>query len=137
MKKRVLILCTGNSCRSQMAEALWRNMAGDLWDVSSAGSQPAGCVHPLAVAAMREVGIDISAARSKHVNEFRNEQFDLVVTVCDNARASCPTLPGATATLYWPIDDPVAVRGADDDRRRACRIARSQLAEQIRRYIRP
>ena len=94
MKKRVLILCTGNSARSQMAEGLLRHGAGAAFEVESAGTKP-GTVRPEAIAAMREVGIDISGHRSKHVDEFDNRTFDYVITVCDNAKESCPVLPGA------------------------------------------
>jgi arsenate reductase len=97
--KRVLILCTGNSCRSQIAEGLWRALAGDRWEVASAGARPAGTVHPLAVEAMQEIGIDISSHRSKHVDEFAGQNFDLLVTVCDSARESCPTLPRVKRAL--------------------------------------
>ena len=93
--KRVLILCTGNSCRSQMAEALWEKLGEGEWAAASAGSKPAGYVHPLAVRAMRELDIDISANESKSLSQFQNQPFDLVVTVCDNAKESCPVFSGA------------------------------------------
>src|SRR5512140_154443 len=105
--KRVLILCTGNSCRSQMAEALWRELSAGQWEVHSAGSHPAGYVHPLAIRAMREIGIDVSGAVSKSVAEFADQGFDCVVTVCDHAREACPVLPGARQTLHWSLPDPV------------------------------
>ena len=92
-KKRVLILCTGNSARSQMAEGLLRHDAGDRFEVESAGTRP-GQVRPEAIAVMKEIGIDLSAHRSKHVDEFTNQAFDYVLTVCDNAKESCPTVPG-------------------------------------------
>ena len=91
--KRVLILCTGNSCRSQMAEALWNRLGERQWQANSAGSNPAGYVHPLAVQAMAEIGVDLSQNRSKHVDEFQDHSLDLVVTVCDNAKESCPVFP--------------------------------------------
>ena len=105
MKQSVLFLCTGNSCRSQMAEGLLRHLAGDRFEVSSAGTAPAG-VNPSAIEAMHELGIDISGQRSKHVDELRGRPFDLVVTVCDRAREACPVFPGAARMLHWGFDDP-------------------------------
>ena len=93
MGGRVLILCTGNSCRSQMAEGLWRQLGGKAWEVYSAGSNPAGYVHPRAIEVMREIGLDISGQESKSLDRFRDEPFDLVITVCDRARESCPVFP--------------------------------------------
>ena len=95
MSKRVLILCTGNSCRSQMADAFWNQLGEGEWKADSAGSKPAGYVHPLAIEVMQEVGIDLSNAESKHLDQFLNEQIDLVITVCDNANEACPTFPNA------------------------------------------
>ena len=132
IKKRVLILCTGNSCRSQMAEGCWRKLGGDKWDVFSAGSKPVGFVHPLAVEAMREVDVDLSAHTSKHVDEFVGQPFDLVVTVCDSAREACPTLPGAKRIKHWPFEDPAA---AGDDRLAHFRRVRDEIAEAIRTYL--
>lgn len=128
---RVLILCTGNSCRSQMAEAIWREQD---WSAFSAGSSPAGYVHPLAVQAMQEVGIDISTQRSKHVDTFKNDVFELLVTVCDNARESCPVFPSATETLHWPLFDPVKAKGNEQERLEAFRACRRQLSERIHDY---
>ena len=107
MKKRVLFLCTGNSARSQMAEGLLRHLAGDRFDVFSAGTRPVD-LKPNAVKAMREVGIDISAHHSKSVEEFTGEQFDYVVTVCDSARESCPIFPGPGKRLHESFEDPAA-----------------------------
>jgi arsenate reductase len=129
--KRVLILCTGNSCRSQMAEALWQSV-GTSWEAHSAGSRPAGYVHPLAVEAMGELGIDIASFRSKHVDEFNGQPFDLVVTVCDNAREACPIFPAAT-TLHWPFDDPADATG--DDRIKVFRRVRDEIRDRIQRYL--
>src|SRR5688500_8164105 len=100
MKNRVLILCTGNSCRSQMAEALWENLGEGSWEAESAGSRPSGYVHPLAIQVMTELGIDISQYASKSLDQFRDQLFDLVVTVCDNAKEACPVFPGAKQTLH-------------------------------------
>jgi arsenate reductase len=115
-KQRVLILCTGNSARSQMAEGLLRHDAGDRFDVESAGTKP-GIVRPEAIAAMRELGIDISGHRSKHVDVFEGQQFDTVITVCDNAKESCPVFFGAAKKRHHSLDDPPPPFGRD--RRRA------------------
>jgi arsenate reductase len=104
-KKRVLILCTGNSARSQMAEGLLRHHAGDRFDVESAGTKP-GRVRPEAIAAMAELGIDISTHRSKHVDEFAGRKFDYILTVCDHARDSCPVFPGEAIQIHQSFDDP-------------------------------
>jgi arsenate reductase (thioredoxin) len=104
MKPRVLFLCTGNSCRSQMAEGWLRHLAGGRFEAASAGTAPVG-VNPGAVAAMREVGIDISSQRSKNIDEFAPDQLDLVITVCDRAKENCPVLPGVRM-LHWLFDDP-------------------------------
>lgn len=106
MKKRILFLCTGNAARSQMAEGLARAFHGDLLDVVSAGSRPAGWVHPLAIKALAEVGIDAQDHTSKSADQFVNEPFDVVVTVCDSAAQDCPTWPGAKRIEHWPIKDP-------------------------------
>src|SRR6478672_1407808 len=115
MKKRVLILCTGNSARSQMAEGLLRHDAGRRFDVESAGTKP-GIVRPEAIAVMRELGIDISGHRSKHVDEFEGQHFDCVITVCDNAKESCPVFFGAAKRLHHSFEDPAAVMGSEEER---------------------
>lgn len=137
MPKRVLILCTGNSCRSQMAEGLWRRLAAGTWESYSAGSKPAGYVHPLAMEAMREIGIDLSAARSKHVDEFAGQAFDLVVTVCDNARETCPIFPGAKQTLHWPFDDPAQAEGSAEQKVAVFRDVRDQIRRRIASFLEP
>lgn len=124
--KRVLILCTGNSARSQMAEGLLRHDAGDSFDVYSAGTRPGG-VRPEAVAVMAEVGIDISAHRSKSVDAFAGQSFDLVLTVCDKARESCPTFFGGSTRLHHSFDDPTAVEGNLQTRLAAFRRVRDEL----------
>jgi len=106
MKKRVLVLCTGNSCRSQMAEGWLRHDLGDEVEAFSAGTHPC-IVHPLALAAMAEAGVDLSAHRSKSVSEFLGQPFDLVLTVCDSAREACPAFPGAKRLVHEPLPDPV------------------------------
>lgn len=105
-RKRILFLCTGNAARSQMAEGIANAFHGDVVDAVSAGSRPAGWVHPLAIRALAEIGIDISGARSKGTGEFAGEAFDIVVTVCDSAALDCPTWPNAKRVEHWPIEDP-------------------------------
>jgi len=114
-KPAVLILCTGNSCRSQLAEGILRRAAGDLFDVHSAGSKPAGCVHPKAIAVMREIGIDISHHTSKHLNDFLGKKIDTVITVCGNADQACPTFPGQVNRYHWGFDDPARATGAEEE----------------------
>jgi len=125
-KKRVLILCTGNSARSQMAEGLLRHDAGERFDVESAGTKPS-IVRPEAIAAMKELGIDISGHRSKHVDAFEGQHFDYVITVCDNAREACPVFFGAVKRLHHSFDDPAALNGSDEDRLALYRRVRSEL----------
>ena len=125
-KKRVLILCTGNSARSQMAEGLLRHDAGERLHVESAGTK-ATSVRPEAIAAMREIGIDISSHRSKNVSEFDGKPFDYVITVCDNARENCPVFFDTSKTLHHSFDDPAAVDGSPDERMEAFRRVRDEL----------
>lgn len=125
-KKRVLILCTGNSARSQMAEGLLRHDAGDRFEVESAGTKP-GIVRPEAIAAMKELGIDISGHRPKSVAEFDGQHFDYVITVCDSARESCPVFFGGANRLHHDFDDPAAVRGSDEERLELFRRVRDEL----------
>jgi arsenate reductase len=133
MKKRVLILCTGNSARSQMAEGLLRHEAGDRFDVESAGTKP-GQLRPEAIAVMKEIGIDISGHRSKSVDEFAGENFDYVLTVCDNANESCPVYPGHASRLHQNFEDPVAVRSSDEERLSAFRRVRDEIRDYLRRF---
>jgi len=125
-KKRVLILCTGNSARSQMAEGLLRHDAGERFDVESAGTKPSS-VRPEAIAAMRELGIDISGQRSKSVEEFEGRHFDYVITVCDNARESCPVFFGAAKRLHHSFEDPAVLSGSEDERLELFRRVRGDL----------
>jgi arsenate reductase (thioredoxin) len=125
-KQRVLILCTGNSARSQMAEGLLRHDAGARFEVESAGTRPSA-VRPEAIAAMRELGIDISAHRSKSVEEFAGQRFDYVLTVCDNARESCPVFFGAARRLHHSFEDPAALDGSEAERLAAFRRVRDEL----------
>jgi arsenate reductase len=130
-KKRILILCTGNSARSQMAEGLVRHDAGDRFEVFSAGTRPSQ-VRPEAIAVMRELGIDISGHRSKSVDEFAGQSFDYVLTVCDNARESCPFFPVKTAVLHRSFEDPAAFQGSEEERLAGFRRVRDEM----RRYLR-
>lgn len=125
-KKRILILCTGNSARSQMAEGLLRYDAGDSFDVESAGVRP-GIVRPEAIAVMKELGIDIGAQRSKHVAEFDGQKFDYVISVCDSARDSCPVFFGTAHKLHHSFDDPAAFDGSEEQRLALYRRVRDGL----------
>jgi arsenate reductase len=133
-KKRVLVLCTGNSARSQMAEGLFRHEAGDSCDVFSAGTKPTH-VRPEAIAVMNEIGIDISGHRSKSVEEFTRQKFDYVITVCDHARELCPVFPGETKHLHWSIDDSATEQGSEEERKMAFRKIRDELHERIRSFL--
>ena len=135
MKKRVLILCTGNSARSQMAEGLWRHEAGDRFDVSSAGTKPTK-VRPEAIAVMKELGIDISGHRSKPLDEFLGQEFDYVITVCDHANEICPVFPGGTQRVHWSLEDPAAVAGSETERLSAFRRIRDQIHERVKEFFR-
>ncbi len=132
----MLFLCTGNAARSQMAEALARAFHGEAVDPVSAGSRPAGWVHPLAIRAMAELGVDIRDAKSKSAEQFVNEPFDVVVTVCDSAAQDCPTWPGAKRIEHWPIVDPSY--GPDDPATRYDRFiaTRDELARRIEELVR-
>ena len=130
-KPVVLILCTGNSCRSHMAEGILREVAGDVLNVQSAGSDPAGHVHPLAIRAMGEIGIDISSHTSKHMNEFLSGNVETVITVCDNADQACPSFPGQSYRHHWPFPDPAKVKGTEAEIRNVF----EQVRDDIRRVF--
>jgi arsenate reductase len=130
---RVLILCTGNSARSQIAEGLLRHDAGNVYEVFSAGTNPSH-VRPEAIAVMREVGIDISGHRSKSVEEFAGQDFDYVITVCDNAKQSCPIFPAKTKRVHWSIEDPAAVQGSEAERMTAFRRIRDELRTRLHAF---
>jgi arsenate reductase (thioredoxin) len=132
-KKRVLILCTGNSARSQMGEGLLRHDAGERFEVESAGTK-ATFVRPEAIAVMRELGIDISAHRSKNVEEFEGQKFDYVITVCDNARETCPVFFGAAEKLHRDFEDPAAITGSDERRLPVFRRVRDELRGYLREF---
>ena len=133
-KMRVLVLCTGNSARSQMGEGLFRDEGGGGYEVSSAGTKPSQ-VRTEAIAVMREIGIDISGNRSKSVDEFAGQAFDFVVTVCDSARDNCPVFPGATKRIHWSLEDPASVEGPEDERLAAFRRIRDQLRERVKAFV--
>ena len=132
-KKRVLIICTGNVARSQMAEGLLRHMADDRFEVFSAGLLPS-YVRPNAIAVMNEIGIDISRHRSKSLNEFLDTPFDFVITVCDHAREQCPIFPGPAKRIHWSIDDPVAP-GGKAAQLKAFRCARDELQRRLQSFV--
>jgi len=134
MKKRVLILCTGNSARSQMAEGLLRHDAGDRFEVASAGVNPTE-VRSEAIEAMREIGIDISGHRSKSVDEFVEQEFDYVITVCDNANEQCPVFPGETKRLHWSFTDPAAIVGDHKTRLAMFRQVRDQIKNRLKEFV--
>lgn len=133
-KKRVLILCTGNSARSQMAEGLLRHMARDRFEVLSAGVEPSQ-VRPQAIEAMREIGIDISDHRSKSVDEFAGQEFDYVITVCDNANERCPVFPGKTGRIHWSFDDPAAAVGDQASQLAVFRRVRDEIESRLREFL--
>jgi arsenate reductase (thioredoxin) len=134
MKKTVLFLCTHNSCRSQMAEGLLRDMAGDKFEVYSAGVNPTS-VHPLTKKVMQEIGIDISGQQSKSVDEFLDKEFDYVITVCDNARQTCPFFSGNHKLLHWSIEDPAPALGSEEERLLIFRKIRDQIKDHIRKLV--
>jgi arsenate reductase len=133
-RQRVLFLCTHNSARSQMAEGLLRATAGDRYEAMSAGTE-ATHVRPEAIRAMAELGIDISAQRSKTLEPFLGQPIDWLVTVCDQAREACPTLPGVARQLHWSVEDPAAVTGTDEERLAAFRAARDDLSGRIDAFL--
>jgi arsenate reductase len=133
-RKRVLILCTGNSARSQMAEGLLRHDSGEAFVVESAGVEPTS-VRAEAIEVMGEIGIDISGQRSKSIDEFVGLSFDWVITVCDNAKQNCPIFPAATRRIHWSIEDPAAVSGTEQVRLKAFRAARDDLRERLGKFM--
>lgn len=127
MKPLVLILCTGNSCRSHLAEGLLRAAVGDLLEVASAGSKPAGYVHPLAIEAMKEIGLDISSHRSKHMDEFLTRRVETVITVCGNADQVCPMFPGQSNRHHWGFLDPAHATGTQEEQMAVFRKVRDEI----------
>lgn len=132
-KQRVLILCTGNSARSQMAEGILREIAGDRFEVFSAGTI-ASFVRPQAIAVMAEIGIDISAHHSKSLEEFLDEPFDHVITVCDNAKGSCPVFPGPATRVHWSFDDPAEADGTEEEIRAEFRRVRDEIRTRLEEF---
>jgi arsenate reductase len=133
-RRRVLVLCTHNSARSQMAEGWLRALAGDRYEVASAGTEATG-VHPLAVRAMAEVGIDLSGHASKTLDAFVARPWDHVITVCDSARERCPVFPGAAERLHWSFDDPSAATGSTEERLAAFRRVRDEIGGRLRGWL--
>src|SRR5471030_2083437 len=123
----VLILCTGNSCRSHLAEGILRAAAGDTIRVASAGSKPAGYVHPLAIKAMQEIGIDITSHRSKHLEGFLGQPVETVITVCGNADQACPMFPGQVNRYHWGFDDPAHAKGSEEEKLAVFRRVRDEI----------
>jgi len=133
-KPTVLILCTGNSCRSHLAEGILRAKAGDLLNVQSAGSKPAGYVHPLAIKVMAEIGIDISAHRSKHMDEFLKQKVETVITVCGNADQACPLFPGQLNRHHWGFADPAHATGSEEEVLKVFRQTRDEIKRVFEAY---
>jgi arsenate reductase (thioredoxin) len=129
-KTRVLFLCTHNSARSQMAEGLLRDLAGDQFEVMSAGTE-ATRVRPLAVRAMEEIGVDISGQESKTLNRYLDQPFDYVITVCDDANEACPFFPGAQSRLHWSFEDPSRAEGSDEERLEVFRRVRDGIKDRV------
>ncbi len=132
---RILVLCTGNSCRSQMAEGFFRRFGAEHVDVVSAGLEPKG-VNPRAIKVMGEVGIDISNHTSDHLSKYLGQSFDYIITVCDNAAANCPVFPGAGAKLHWPFADPADATGTEEEILASFRHVRDQISRQIDSWLR-
>ncbi len=130
----ILILCTGNSCRSHLAEGILCHALGDGFRVASAGSKPAGYVHPLAIQAMAEIGIDISAHHSKHLEEFLNDEVETVITVCGNADQVCPMFPGQMNRHHWGFDDPAHATGSEDEQLAVFRRVRDEIRRVFEAY---
>lgn len=135
LTKKILVLCTGNSARSQMGEGLFRTEGGAGFEVFSAGTQPSA-VRPEAIAVMKEIGVDISGHCSKSVDEFAGQSIDYVVTVCDNARDNCPVFPAGAERLHWSLEDPAAFQGSEQERLAAFRRIRDQIHERVKTFFR-
>ena len=131
----ILFLCTGNSCRSQMAQAIWQNAGNSEWVAVSAGSRPSGYVHPLALKSIEELGLSVDGLESKSVELFVGDQIDLAVTVCDHAKEACPVLPGVARTVHWPFEDPADVTGTDDEKIIQFRKIRDQIKNRIEDFL--
>ena len=134
VKPTVLILCTGNSCRSHMAEAILRSAAGDIVEAQSAGSNPAGFVHPMAIQVMNEIGLYISRHHSKHLSEFLNRNIETVITVCGNADAACPVFPGQMNRHHWGFFDPAKAQGLEEEKLECFRRVRDEMRRVFEAY---
>ena len=133
-KKKVLFICTGNACRSQIAHGLLRDMAGDRFEVFSAGSHPSR-VHPMSVAVMEEVGVDISHHTSDFVDDYLDKGIDIAITVCDNANQSCPTFHGNAERIHWSIDDPFKGWNFDTSQMDSFRETRREIKEKLEMFL--
>ena len=133
-KPLILILCTGNSCRSHLAEGILRAAVGEAAEVASAGSDPAGYVHPMALEVMKEIEIDISAHTSKHLDEFLQQEVHTVITVCGNADQACPIFPGQAEKHHWPFDDPAKATGSEEEIRAEFRRVRDEIRAKFETY---
>ena len=133
-KPLILILCTGNSCRSHLAEGILRAAVGEAAEVASAGSDPAGYVHPMAVEVMKEIEIDISAHTSKHLDEFLQQEVHTVITVCGNADQACPIFPGQAEKHHWPFNDPAKATGSEEEIRAVFRRVRDEIRAKFEAY---
>lgn len=131
IKERILVLCTGNSCRSQIVEAWVNHLYGERIEAYSAGHQPSGVVHPMTIRVMEEVGIDMSGARSKHMDEFLTQHFDKVITVCDPAKQACPVFPGKAERIHQTFDDPSELVGSEDEKLAAFRRTRDEIRQWV------
>jgi arsenate reductase (thioredoxin) len=134
MPPTILVLCTGNSCRSHLAEGILRAALGDHYHVASAGSKPAGYVHPLAIKAMAEIGLDISAHTSKHLDEFLSREVETVITVCGNADQACPVFPGQLNRHHWGFDDPAHATGTEEEQMAVFRRVRDEIRRVFEAY---
>ena len=134
MKKKILVLCTGNSCRSQIAEGYLGHFAGDRFEVTSAGLEPS-VVNPRAIQVMKEDGVDISTHTSDDVNQYVSQNFNYIITVCDHARERCPYLPGQAERIHWSFEDPAAARGTEDEILAVFRIVRDQIRDKIKEFL--
>ncbi|TDU81295.1 arsenate reductase [Prosthecobacter fusiformis] len=133
-KPTILILCTGNSCRSHLAEGILRSAIADECIIASAGSKPAGYVHPLAIKVMAEIGIDISAHRSKHMDDFLDQSVETVITVCGNADQACPIFPGQLNRHHWGFDDPAHATGTEEEQLVVFRRVRDEISKVFTAY---
>jgi arsenate reductase (thioredoxin) len=134
MKTKVLFLCTGNSCRSQMAEGFLRALGGEIYEAHSAGTRPS-TLNPLAVQVMCEAQIDISGQRSKDAAEYLNSEFDVVITVCDNAKEQCPVFPGPTVREHWAFADPAEAKGTEEQRLQVFRRVRDEIGARVQEFV--